>query len=135
MFEKIENFLQKYEIVILLLLLAAMLLVNSQGLSWGLPGLWNPDEISHVVNLALDGLFKFDQTNLNYPSLPKYFMLTIGRITDALGYSRTTFFIVVRFISVFLGGMLSWLAYVLVRRLGGKRLTAFLSPVDCGGKW
>ena len=126
---KIEVFLQKYETLLLLLIFSGVMVVNSRGLSWGLPGLWNPDELAKTVSLALDGLTKFDLSDLNYPSLPKYFMLFFGRITEGLGYPRTTFFLVARFISVFFSGMLTWIAYGLVRKAGGTYLGAFFAAL------
>ncbi|NPV56430.1 MAG: phospholipid carrier-dependent glycosyltransferase [Anaerolineae bacterium] len=127
--DKIERFLTRYEPIILLLLLAAILVVNCQGLSWGLPGRWNPDELVGVVNLALDGLEQFDLTNFDYPSLPKYFMLFIGQVTDSLGYPRATFFVVSRFFSAFLGAMTAWLAYALARQVGARRWSALLAAL------
>ena len=85
MISKTEDFLKKFEAPILNVLLAIMLFVNSRDLAWGLPSRWNPDELAGVVNLALSGLEKFDQTNFDYPSLPKYIMYLIGIITDAWG--------------------------------------------------
>ena len=126
---KIEPFLQKYETLLLLLIFSGVLVVNSRGLSWGLPGLWNPDELAKTVSLALDGLTKFNLSDMNYPSLPKYFMLFFGRITEGLGYPRTTFFLVARFISVFFSGMLAWIAYGLVRKMDGTYLGAFLAAL------
>lgn len=126
---KLERFLEKYEALVLILLLGAVLLVNVQGIAWGLPGHWDPDELGVVVSSALDGLVKFDQTNFDYPSLPKYVMLFIGRVTDALGYSRYAYLLAARFFSVFLGGMVTWLAYGLVRQVGGKRWSALLAAV------
>ena len=129
MISKTEDFLKKFEAPILIALLAIMLFVNSRDLAWGLPSRWNPDELAGVVNLALSGLEKFDQTNFDYPSLPKYFMYLIGIITDGLGHTRTTFTMVVRFMSVFLGAMTAWLAYALVRQSGGKRWSALLAAL------
>ncbi len=126
---KIEAILQKYEPLLLLLILSGVLIVNSRGLSWGLPGLWNPDELAKTVSLALDGLTKFDLSDMNYPSLPKYFMLFFGWITESLGYPRATFFLVARFTSVFFSGMLTWIAYGLVRKMGGTYLGAFFAAL------
>ncbi len=124
---RIENFLSKYESLVLIFLLAAVLLVNSRGLSWGLPAFWNPDELATVVEQTLDGNLRFNQTNFDYPSLPKYVMLFIGRVTDSLGYPRSAYFLTARFFTVFLGAMIVWLAYALVRQLGGKRWSALLA--------
>lgn len=129
MITRIENFLSKYEALVLILLLAAFLVVNSQALSWGLPASWNPDELARVVIRTLNDGEPFNQTNFDYPSLPKYVMLLIGRITDSLGYPRTVYFLAARFFSVFLGAMIVWLAYALVRQLGGKRWSALLAAL------
>ena len=129
MAQKIDSLICRYEPWILILILAAVLLVNSQGIAWGLPGRWNPDELVGVVNLALEGLEKFDQTNFDYPSLPKYFMLFLGRMSDALGYPRFDFFLVCRYFSIFLGGMVVWLAYALVRQMGGSYWSALLAAL------
>ena len=129
MIARIENFLGKYESLVLIFLLAAVLFVNSRELSWGLPAYWNPDELATVVEQTLDGNLRFNQTNFDYPSLPKYVMLFIGRVTDSLGYPRSAYFLTARFFSVFLGAMIVWLAYALVRQLGGKRWSALLAAV------
>jgi len=129
MTQKMDAWISKNESFIIIILLFAVLLVNSQGLAWGLPGRWNPDELVGVVNLALEGLEKFDQTNFDYPSLPKYFMLFLGRMSDALGYPRFDFFLVCRYFSIFLGGMVVWLAYALVRQMGGSYWSALLAAL------
>lgn len=129
MTQKMDAWISKNESFIIIILLFAVLLVNSQGLAWGLPGRWNPDELVGVVNLALEGLEKFDQNNFDYPSLPKYFMLFLGRMSDALGYPRINFFIASRYFSVFLGGMVVWLSYALVRQMGGNYWSALLAAL------
>lgn len=104
-----------------------MVLVNAQSLDWGLPGSWNPDELVYRVDLALDGKWEFDSYNFDYPSLPKYVMFYIGRLTDSLGIPRLEFIVIARFISVLLGALSVLLAYILVRQLGGGPWTGLLA--------
>lgn len=126
---KTEAFLARHENLILFALLAVFILVNSQGLSWGLPSQWHPDELAGVVQKTLEGGEKFDTTNFDYPSLPKYFMLFLGMLTNALGQPYGTFFLTARFFSVILGGMAVWLAYGLARQLGAQRTGSLLAAL------
>jgi len=126
---KIESFLKKHEIIILIFLLVMVIFVNSQGITWGLPGFWNPDELVQDVKWVLDGANKFDPNDLNYPSLPKYFMLFWGRLSDALSFPRVSFFITARFFSVLLGAFVTWAVYGIVRNAGGSYGSAFFSAL------
>ena len=126
---KLENFFERYEVLILMALFALVVLINSQGLSWGLPGLWNPDEIAKVANLAQKGEFLIDQTDVHYPSLPKYFMLFFARINASRGLPEESFYLTVRFISVLLSAALTWLAYELCRKLHASRTASFLAAL------
>jgi len=129
MFSCVDDFLQKQEILILIALITIMVLVNSLGLSWGLPSIWHPDELVKEVDMVLDGEMVFNQVNFDYPSLPKHVMWLIGRLTDSLGYPRATFFLVSRFVSVLLGGLVAWLTYFMVRKLSGSRISSLLASL------
>ena len=65
-----------------LFLFALFLAVTIPGITWGLPALWNPDELAWRVDSALRGEIIFDVTepDFNYPSLPKYVMFAVGKI-------------------------------------------------------
>ena len=88
------------------------LAVSVPGVNWGLPALWNPDELVWRVDSALRGELIFDQTepDFNYPSLPKYVMYGVGKIVYGMGYSHYAFFISARLISVLLGAAAGVLA-------------------------
>ena len=47
---KILRFLERYEVIIPLLLFVLFLAASLPGVNWGLPALWNPDELvwSHM---------------------------------------------------------------------------------------
>jgi hypothetical protein len=98
---------------------------------WGLPALWNPDELAWRVDSALHGELVFDRTepDFNYPSLPKYVMYCVGKITYGLGYSSSVFYTSVRLVSALLGAMCGVLVYYLARTVGADMLTSALAGV------
>lgn len=120
---------QFFSVILLLMILAALVLVNAQNLDWGLPGSWNPDELVYRALLALDGKWEFDTLNFDYPSLPKYVMLYTGQLTDALGIPRLEFIVIARLISVLLGAMSALLAFILIRQMRGTHWTALLAAL------
>ena len=97
-------------------------LITIPGITWGLPSLWNPDELVWRVQKALGGELRFDENepDFNYPSLPKYVMYGIGKITYGLGYSSLEFFTASRLVSALLGGVSVILAYAIARQMGGS---------------
>ena len=124
-----DNNRTKYEGFIPLILFFLFLAVSIPGNSWGVPDIWNPDELVGRVDLALGGELQFDETepNYNYPSLPKYVMYGIGTIVYGLGYWRSEFIVAARVISAVLGGLSTILVYLLTRRMGGSVLAATLA--------
>jgi hypothetical protein len=126
---KIEAVLQKYENWILIILLIVFILVNMQGLDWGLPARWNPDEIMGTVNLVLHGQATINETNFDYPGLPMYFMLFWGYGTQFLGKSNYAFGMIARFFSVVLGGMTVWAGYAAMKQISSKKWPALLAAL------
>jgi hypothetical protein len=119
---KILSFFERHEAIIPVLLLVLFMAVAVPGADWGVPALWNPDEMIWRVDQALHGQMVFDETepDYNYPSLPKYVMFGIGKIVYGLGYSRAEFFIWARVFSAFLGALAAVLVYRLARMAGGS---------------
>ncbi len=107
----------KYEKLLPLFLFLIFLAVSAPGANWGVPALWNPDELVWRVDQALAGNLVFDETepDYNYPSLPKYIMFGIGKVIYGFGYSRSTFFIAARLFSAFLGALAAVFVYYLAR--------------------
>ncbi len=83
----------------------------------------NPDELVHRVVNALEGEWAFDETNFDYPSLPKYFMFGVGKTVYALDFA-SEFKSIARFLSVLLGAGVILLTYWMSRNLGGGILTS-----------
>jgi hypothetical protein len=110
---------------IFLLFLAAAI----PGVNWGVPALWNPDEMVWRVDSALRGEITFDETepDFNYPSLPKYVMYGVGEIVYGMGYSHSIFIIAARLVSALLGAMSGVLIYYLARTIGANALTSALA--------
>jgi hypothetical protein len=90
--------------------------------NWGVPALWNPDELVWRVDSALRGEMVFDATepDFNYPSLPKYVMFGIGKVVYGMGYSSAKFIIAARGFSALLGALSGVLIYYLARTIGAK---------------
>src|SRR5689334_24328042 len=105
MLKKISNFMESHEKFIPLLLFILFLAFSIPGINWGVPALWNPDELIWRADKALAGEIQFDETepDFNYPSLPKYVMFGIGRIVYGLGYSKSAFIVSARVFSAILG--------------------------------
>jgi 4-amino-4-deoxy-L-arabinose transferase-like glycosyltransferase len=112
-----------------LLLFLVFTALTLPGIAWGVPGAWNPDELVDKVDWAIvEGNYSyFDLENFDYPSLPKYVMLAVGKGVYALGYGRSEFIIAARLLSVLLGGCVVVLTYALAGRLGASTWAAFLS--------
>lgn len=129
MLAKFSNFMERYEKLIPLLLFLLFLAVSIPGVNWGVPALWNPDELVWRVDSALRGEIIFDVTepDFNYPSLPKYVMYGVGEIVYGTGHSRSAFFISARLVSVLLGAMVAGLVYSLARTIGANKRTSALA--------
>lgn len=126
---RLNSFFSRYEFLIPLFIFLLFLAVSLPGVNWGVPALWNPDEMVWRVDSALRGEIQFDETepDFNYPSLPKYVMLGIGKIVYGMGYSRSIFFIAARTFSAVLGAVSGVLIYYLARTIGANVLTAGLA--------
>lgn len=109
-----KDFIQKHEKWLPFLLALFFIAITASGLAM----MNNPDELVHRVAKALEGRWQFDETNFDYPSLPKYIMFGIGKIVYARGYNEETFKAVARFFSVLLGGGVIFLVYRISRKLG-----------------
>jgi hypothetical protein len=114
-----------FPFVIFLLFLAASI----PGTDWGVPALWNPDEVIWRVDSALRGELQFDITepDFNYPSLPKYVMFGIGKVVYGLGFSGAKFIIAARLFSALLGAAGGALIYYLARAAGLNQLMSALA--------
>ncbi len=129
MLAKLSDFLDRHERIVPLLLFVVFLAVSIPGVNWGVPALWNPDELVWRVANALNGELIFDETepDFNYPSLPKYIMFGIGKIVYAFGYSRSEFIIAARVFSALLGAGVAVFVYHLARMTGAKASTSALA--------
>ena len=116
--------IKKYEKWIPLFLAVVFIALTASGLAT----MQNPDELVHRVAKALDGKWKFDEINFDYPSLPKYVMFGLGKITQALGFTDV-FLSTARFLSVLLGAGTIYLVYWMTRYLGGGILASFIASL------
>ncbi len=126
---KFSNFMEQHQKLIPLFLFLLFLAVTVPGVNWGVPALWNPDELVWRVDSALRGELIFDETepDFNYPSLPKYVMYGVGRLVYGMGYSRSIFFIAARLVSALLGAWVAALVYSLARTAGANKRAAALA--------
>jgi hypothetical protein len=133
MLTKLSQFLDKYQRFIPAFLFILFLVVSIPGINWGVPALWNPDEVVWRVGSALRGELVFDETepDFNYPSLPKYVMFGIGKIVYGLGYSPSTFIISARVFSALLGALSIVLVYYMARMMKAKQSTSMLAALFC----
>ena len=122
MIKNLSGILERYEKAIPLVLFLLFLAVSVPGVNWGLPAIWNPDELVGRAAMALGGEMIFDESepDFNYPSLPKYLMLGIGKLTYALGYSRMEFLLAARIFSATLGALAAVMIYSLTRTIGAS---------------
>jgi len=125
----IKEYIVQNEKLLPLLLFLLFLAVSLPGVSWGVPALWNPDELVWRVNSALRGEMIFDETepDYNYPSLPKYVMYGIGKLVYGMGYSSSKFLIAARCFSALLGALSAVLIYILARTIGANVPTSGLA--------
>jgi 4-amino-4-deoxy-L-arabinose transferase-like glycosyltransferase len=129
MLAKFSGFMHRYEKLIPFFLFLFFLAVTLPGINWGLPALWNPDELVWRVDSALRGELIFDETepDFNYPSLPKYVMFVVGKIVYGLGYSHYAFIISARLVSAVLGALVAVLVYSLARISGANKRISLLA--------
>lgn len=122
MLQNFPRFLNRYEFIFPLFLSVLFLAVSLPGVDWGLPALWNPDEMVWRADSALRGELIFDETepDFNYPSLPKYVMFGIGRVVYGMGYSSFAFFVAARSFSALLGALSGVLIYYSARTIGAN---------------
>ena len=127
--QKFMNIIVKNERLLPAFIFLLFLAVSVPGVKWGLPALWNPDELAWRVDSALHGELIFDVTepDFNYPSLPKYVMFGVGKIVYTIGYSSSIFFMSARLVSALLGAMSGVLVYYLARTIGADTLTSALA--------
>src|SRR3990172_9445935 len=99
--QRFTSFIIRNEKLIPAFIFLLFLAASIPGVNWGVPALWNPDEMIWRVDSALRGEIIFDETepDFNYPSLPKYVMFGIGKIVYGMGFSRSDFFISARVFS------------------------------------
>jgi 4-amino-4-deoxy-L-arabinose transferase-like glycosyltransferase len=126
---KLNEYIIKNESLLPLFIFLLFLGFSLPGLNWGVPALWNPDELVWRVDSALRGEMVFDQTepDFNYPSLPKYVMFGIGRLVYGMGYSSSIFFIAARGFSALLGALGGVIIYYLARTIGANVSTSALA--------
>jgi hypothetical protein len=126
---KISKTFFSVEIWIPIFLGLIFFVITAPGTSWGAPDLWHPDELVRRVRAALEGELRFDTTNFDYPSLPKYVMYGIGKAVYGLGYSLKNFVVTARLFSVLLGSLIVGLLYKVTRLMGGDISTGILASV------
>lgn len=126
---RLSAFMIRYPKLIPLFLFLLFLAVSIPGVNWGVPALWNPDELVWRVVQAVDGQMQFDETepDFNYPSLPKYVMFGIGKAVTALGYGDAELIISARVFSALLGGLSILLIYALARMMSNNIAVAALA--------
>ncbi|GAB4454668.1 MAG: hypothetical protein Kow0070_01490 [Anaerolineales bacterium] len=112
--------LQKYEFLIPLGLFLLFLAFTLPGISWGAPSVWHPDEIVVRSIKALHGEWQFSEYNFDYPDLPQYAMLFLGKMLLALGKTDGDILIASRVLSALLAGLTVILTYLIARRIGGN---------------
>lgn len=131
MMNRLNMIFTRHEFLIPLFLFVFFLAASLPGITWGAPGLWNPDELIRRAYNALHGglIFDVNEPDFNYPSLPKYVMYGIGTITYGMGRSDFAFFVAARAFSAFLGALAAVLVYYMARMLGADRRIALLAGV------
>jgi 4-amino-4-deoxy-L-arabinose transferase-like glycosyltransferase len=127
--QRFADLIVKNESLLPIFIFLLFLAVTVPGVNWGVPALWNPDELVWRVDSALHGDIVFDKTepDFNYPSLPKYVMYGVGKIVYGTGHSQSAFFIAARLVSALLGAMCGVLVYYLARTIGANLITSALA--------
>ncbi|MBK9924375.1 MAG: phospholipid carrier-dependent glycosyltransferase [Anaerolineales bacterium] len=121
-----QTFLQKHEWLLPLGLFILFLALTLPGISWGAPSVWHPDEIVVRSLNALFDNYKFSETNFDYPDLPQYVMLFLGKLMLAIGQGDNIL-VAARVLSAVLAGMAIVFTYIIARRIGGSPYVAALS--------
>jgi 4-amino-4-deoxy-L-arabinose transferase-like glycosyltransferase len=125
--QKIQSFLETHEYLIPLVLFLAFLAVTLPGISWGYPNGWHPDEIVMRAIWVLRGEWKFSEINFDYPDLPQYVMLGLGKLVLAFGYAEPDVRVAARVLSAILAGLTIVITYKITRRISGNIFIAGLS--------
>ena len=127
--QRFSSFIIRNEKLIPVFIFLLFLAASLPGVDWGVPALWNPDEMIWRVDSALRGEIIFDETepDFNYPSLPKYVMFGIGKIVYGLGGTPSDFYISARSFSALLGAVAGVLVYFMARSIGVDVLTSALA--------
>ncbi len=127
--QRLSDFIIRNEKLLPIFIFLLFLAASIPGVNWGVPALWNPDELVWRVDNALGGEIRFDETepDFNYPSLPKYVMFGIGKIVYGIGLSRSKFIIAARLFSGLLGALSGVLIYYLARTIGLNAKTSALA--------
>jgi len=127
--QRFTGFIARNEKLIPIFIFLLFLAASIPGVDWGVPALWNPDELIWRVDRALHGELQFDITepDFNYPSLPKYVMFGIGKIVYGMGFSVAKFIIAARLFSALLGAISGVLVYYLARAIGLKKTISGLA--------
>lgn len=127
--QRFSVFIIRNEKLIPVFIFLLFLAVSVPGVNWGVPALWNPDEMVWRVDSALRGEIIFDETepDFNYPSLPKYVMFGIGRIVYGMGGTPSDFYISARVFSALLGALAGVLVYYMARTIDMDVLTSALA--------
>lgn len=124
---KIETFLSKYAKFLPIILIFLFIILNSAGITWGIPQIWHPDAILKRVVDALEGNWDFDTKNFDYPSLPKYIMYGLGWLALEQGGGHSEIVLIVRYFALFMGSLIIWLAFKISQRLTGKTTPALIT--------
>jgi 4-amino-4-deoxy-L-arabinose transferase-like glycosyltransferase len=129
MLQRFTSFVSRNEKLIPVFIFLLFLAASVPGVNWGVPALWNPDEMIWRVDSALRGEIIFDETepDFNYPSLPKYVMFGIGKIVYGMGGTPSDFYISARVFSALLGAVAGVLVYFMARTIGMDVLTSALA--------
>ena len=122
-----KSFFEKYEFIVPLALFILFLIFTLPGISWGAPDVWHPDEIVVRSIKALHGEWQFSEINFDYPDLPQYAMLWLGKIILALGQTNKEVLIASRVLSAVLAGLTVVLTYIITCRISGNMYIAGLS--------
>ncbi len=127
--QRFASFVSRNEKLIPVFIFLLFLAASVPGVNWGVPALWNPDEMIWRVDSALRGEIIFDETepDFNYPSLPKYVMFGIGKIVYGVGGTPSDFYISARVFSALLGAVAGVLVYFMARTIGVDVLTSALA--------
>ena len=126
-FQKIRALIEEHEFIVPLSLFIVFLAVTLPGIAWGYPEGWHPDEIVVRAIWVLRGEWQFSEINFDYPDLPQYVMLGLGKIVLALGCAEADIRVAARVFSAVLAGLTIVITYMIARRISGNRCAAGLA--------